>query len=124
MLQSFKLSHFQVFLFGCFCLITFLGKPNVLGLNLGWTWLATILNLPPRSITPYLLVSFLEQASFALYKKYGLNFEKLIKFIDEKYITCVPSSSIAAKTRLQILCKEILKSNSKIMEPAGMRLAP
>ena len=91
---------------------------------MGWTWLATILNLPPRSITPYLLVSFLEQASFALYKKYGLNFEKLIKFVAEKYISIIPNSSIAAKTRLEMLCKEIIKNGTRIKEPAGMIIAP
>lgn len=96
----------------------------MLGLNMGWTWLATILNLPPRSITPYLLVSFLEQSSFALYRKYGVNFEKLIKFILEKYISVISNSSIAAKSRLEMLCKEIIKSGPKIKEPAGMKLVP
>lgn len=92
---------------------------------MGWTWIATILNLPPRPITAYLLVAFLEQASYALYRKYGANFEKLIKLILEKYIVLIPNSSIASKTRLEILCKEIISSGQKrVKEPVGLRLAP
>ena len=96
-----------------------------MGLNLGWTWLATILNLPPRSITPYLLSAFLEQSSYAFYQKYGSTFENLIKFILEKYIPLIPNSSIAAKTRLEILCKEFVSSGQRrIKEPAGRTLSP
>lgn len=96
-----------------------------MGLNLGWTWLATILNLPPRSITPYLLVSFLEQSSYAFYQKYGINFENLMKFIIDKYIPLIPNSSIAIKIRLEILCKEFFSSDQgRIKEPAGRSLEP
>lgn len=101
-----------------------LGKPNVIGLNMGWTWLATILNLPPRPITPYLIVSFLEQAAYSFYRKYGANFEKLVKFILEKYITLIPSSSIAAKTRLEMKCKELISSGQhRIKEPVGLKFS-
>lgn len=92
---------------------------------MGWTWLATILNLPPRPITAYLLVAFLEQASYTFYRKYGVHFEKMIKLILEKYIVLIPNSSIASRTRLEILCKEILASGQKLIkEPAGLKLAP
>jgi hypothetical protein len=92
---------------------------------MGWTWLATILNLPPRPITAYLLVAFLEQASYAFFRKFGVNFEKLIKLILEKYIVLIPNSSIASKTRLEILCKQIISSGQHgIKEPAGLKLAP
>ena len=108
-----------------FYLIYFLGKPNVIGHNMGWTWLATILNLPPRPVTAYLLIAFLEQASYAFYRKYGINFEKLIKLILEKYIVLIPNSNIASKTRLEILCKEIISSGQhRIKEPTGLKLAP
>lgn len=108
-----------------FHLIYFLGKPNVIGHNMGWTWLATILNLPPRPVTAYLLLAFLEQASFAFYWKYGVNFEKMIKLILEKYIVLIPNSNIASKTRLEILCKEIISSGQHhIKEPTGLKLAP
>ena len=91
---------------------------------MGWTWLATILNLPPRAITPYLIMSFLEQVSYSFYRKYGANFEKLIKFILEKYLVLIPNSSIAAKTRLEMFCKGILSSGQqRIQEPAGRQPA-
>lgn len=92
---------------------------------MGWTWLATILNLPPRPVTAYLLVAFLEQASYSFYQKYGINFEKMIKLILEKYILLIPNSNIASKTRLEILCKEIISSGQhSIKEPTGLKLAP
>ncbi len=104
--------------------INILGKPNVIGLNMGWTWLATILNLPPRPITPYLIVSFLEQTSYSFYLKYGVNFEKLIKFILEKYLALIPGASIAAKTRLEMVCKEIISSGqARIKLPPGRHFA-
>lgn len=105
-------------------LLNLLGKPNVIGLNGGWTWLATMLNLPPRPITAHLLVAFLEQASFAFYRKYGVNFEKLVRFLLEKYLVLIPNSSIASKTRLEIVCKEIIASGqNRIKEPVGLRLS-
>lgn len=96
----------------------------MIGLNVGWTWLATMLNLPPRPITAHLLVAFLEQASFSFYRKFGVNFEKIIKFLLEKYLVLIPNSSIASKTRLEIVCKEIIKSGqNRIKEPVGLKLS-
>ena len=90
---------------------------------MGWTWLAAILNLPPRTITSYLLVSFLEQASFEFRRRFGLNFEKLIQFLRDKYIGLIPSSSIASRTRLEILCNDIL-SPAGVKEPTGRKIGP
>ena len=91
---------------------------------MGWNWLAAILNLPPRPITPYLLNAFLEQASFSLFKKYGTNFEKLVRYILEKYLQLIPASSIAAKTRLELFCREIISAGQmNVKEPVGRKFS-
>ena len=38
----------------------FSGIQNPFGIANGWRWLASILNMSPRNITPFLLCSFLE----------------------------------------------------------------
>lgn len=125
MLQSFNLIHSQVLFDFELKINNYLGKPNVLGVNLGWTWLAAILNMPPRPITPNIIFAFLEQASYVMYKKYGEAFGKLIKFIIEKYLPMIPSSCIAAKTRVELLCNELLKAGpNSVKEPVGRRIAP
>jgi len=100
--------------------LNILGKPNNLGIHLGWSWLAAMLNMSPRPITPVLLASFLEQASYALFRRYGKNFENIVRFILEKYLSLVPKSAIAAKTRLELIVCELLRVgllNAK--EPIG-----
>lgn len=95
----------------------------MLGLNLGWSWLAAVLNLPPRPITPLLLVSFLEQAAYSLYHSYGVNFEKLLRFILDRYIGLIPQSCIASRTRLELLCKETLSAGRlRVKEPVGRKM--
>lgn len=92
---------------------------------MAWTWLAAILNMPPRSITPNILYAFLEQASYMMYKKYGQAFGNLIKFILDKYLPMIPQSCVAAKTRLELLCTDLLKVGPNgVKEPAGRRISP
>lgn len=81
--------------------------------------------MPPRPITPNILYAFLEQASYVMFKKYGDAFGKLINFILDKYLPMIPNSCIAAKTRLELLCNELLKSGpTAVKEPVGRSIAP
>jgi hypothetical protein len=81
--------------------------------------------MTPRMITPLLLVSFLEQAAFALYKRYGANFEMLIRFVAEKYIPMIPKAAVASKTRLELISTELLKNGATLVkEPTGRRFMP
>lgn len=87
---------------------------------MGWSWLAAILNMSPRPITPALLAAFLDQASYALFRRYGKNFENIVRFVLDKYLGLIPNSVIATKTRLELLVKEFLTVgllNAK--EPTG-----
>ena len=38
--------------------------PNTYSMNRGWTWIARLLNMKPRTITPLLLHTFLDIAGF------------------------------------------------------------
>lgn len=95
------------------------------GLDYGWNWLARILNMKPEPITPFILCSFLESAGYALWKKYGVNFSKILRLIQSKILGMISNESISAKTRLEIFINEFFKKNPpSIMEPVGRSLLP
>lgn len=72
-----------------------------------WKWPARLLSLPPRRITPIVLLAFLEIAGAALTRTYKRQAEKLINYIYEVYLPKCPKAAVAATTR----CKLWLEKN-------------
>jgi len=98
--------------------------PNTSGnskLNMasGWTWLARILNMPPRQITSLTLITFLEIAGNEMLKVYGKQMHKILKFIMDIYIPMAPKESIAATTRLKLFIEKYMKNGGRIDVPKG-----
>lgn len=73
---------------------------NSHGISFGWTWIARLLNMKPRKITPSLMHTFFEIAGNALMSEYKEQGFGIVKFVCEVYLNMIPEKAIAAKTRL------------------------
>lgn len=98
---------------------------NPHGMSEAWRWIASILNLEPRlDITATLIHVFLETVGFNMQAVYGKMFQKLMRFIKEKYMPMIEKiDSGGPFTRLTVLfdnysVKEILEPPSGIL-PSG-----
>lgn len=112
-------------------------------LNDGWTWLARLLNMPPKKITPHLLLTFLEVgprisganrsrlialcfahqcAGPELMRVYRKQMNKLLRFIADKYTPQMPKDSVAATTRLRLYL-EAHRGRSRLAEAEGFHFA-
>lgn len=95
-----------------------IGVPSPFGVENAWLWTASVLNIHPEPITPYMVCSFLETSGYSLWLSYGDTFIKLLHFIKEKYLAMIPDGSIGAKTRLDIYCHYILDKKT-VCKPEG-----
>ncbi len=104
---------------------TVLGAANPYGIDSAWLWTASVLNIRPQPITPYLICSFLDSAGFALLLRYGESFVKLLRFIRDNYLAMIPAGSISAKTRLEIyVSRALARRPPSIDPPPGSHLLP
>jgi nucleoporin GLE1 len=94
---------------------------NPYDIKFGWIWVASILNMRPRPITPYVLASFFDIAGYSMFKAYGPNFLSIMEFLQHTFLPMVPSVSIAAKTRLKIFVEDTLE-NRRVKEPEGLHI--
>lgn len=94
---------------------------NPFDLDFAWIWLAALLNMKPRAITPYVVASFLETAGYRMSLKYGANFQGLMGFVMHTFLPMIPSASIGAKTRLKIWVEGVLERGAA-EEPEGFRI--
>lgn len=94
---------------------------NPFDLDFAWIWLAALLNMKPRTITPYVVASFLETAGYRMSLKYGANFQGLMGFVMHTFLPMIPSASIGAKTRLKIWVEGVLERGAA-EEPEGFRI--
>lgn len=100
-----------------------IGGGNIYGIENGWVWLASVLNIKPQPITPYLICSFLESAGYKLWRIYKDSFVKLLRFIRKDYLPMIPAGSIAAKTRLEVYLDEFFSHNPPTLKfPEGSLL--
>ncbi|KAJ1822808.1 hypothetical protein LPJ60_001887 [Coemansia sp. RSA 2675] len=79
------------------------GKPNPFPISHGWTWMARLLNLPPRSISPLLVHTFLSVAGASLMAAYGKQFKKLLDALINSWVPSISSKdpvAIASKSNL------------------------
>jgi nucleoporin GLE1 len=93
------------------------------GIEHGWTWIAHLLNMPPHSISPTILLAFLQIAGYALHLKYPKHFGKLMNYIESDWLPKVPPKSIApsAPTNLKMYINNFRK-NGKPAIPDGRDL--
>ncbi|KAJ1880008.1 hypothetical protein LPJ66_011576, partial [Kickxella alabastrina] len=80
------------------------GKPSVLPVAMAWTWLARMLNMPPRTISPLLVHVFLSVAGAALAAAYGRHFACAIDVLATEWIPAISSTdavAVAARSNLQ-----------------------
>lgn len=81
-------------------------KADVLSIKMSWIWLARILNLKPRRITPLIIHSFLAVCGHAFLENYRSQASKLLSFICNDFMSAIPEEAKAGKVRLDILLKE------------------
>ncbi|KAJ1822353.1 hypothetical protein LPJ75_000463 [Coemansia sp. RSA 2598] len=72
------------------------GQPNPLPVSYAWSWLARMLNLPPRPISPLLVKTLLSIAGTSLQAAYGRQFKKAMDLLATDWIPAIaPSGSNA-----------------------------
>ncbi|KAJ1723936.1 hypothetical protein LPJ53_001745 [Coemansia erecta] len=80
------------------------GRANPVPLALAWTWLARMLNLPPRAISPLLVLTVLTTAGTALAAAYGRQFAKLMDTLEREWIPGIAAddpAAVAARSNLE-----------------------
>ncbi|KAI9209725.1 GLE1-like protein-domain-containing protein [Polychytrium aggregatum] len=97
--------------------------PNPFGVGYLWTWLARILNLKPRRLTPTFLQTFLEIGGYAFMAEYQSQANKIMRYMIEVYIPQIPAQAVAATTRLNITLEDCAKRGS-VAKPEGSTMDP
>ena len=100
----------------------FLLVPNSYPISQAWTWLARLLNMKPRRLTPLLLYTFLDVCGHELLKEYKSQALKLFHFIMEHNIPAMPQSALAGTTRLELFLQETVIAHNDIRPPEGRDL--
>ena len=77
--------------------IELVASPNGLGGAAAWRWLARILNQKPQRITSTLLLAFLRPCAHVLASRYKPQFTKLIRFLHEKYLPMLTTTTDGAR---------------------------
>ena len=85
------------------------GKQNPYGMIHGWSWLARMLNMTPRKITPGAIETFLKIAGHGFLMQYGKQGHKLMQFIHQDYLQRIGKGAEGAKVRLELLLEEYFK---------------
>jgi len=67
----------------------------------GWTWLSRILNMEPRTITPWLVHTFLVIAGDTFFDTYQDQAIKLASYLINTYLPTIPQDAISATTRIK-----------------------
>jgi hypothetical protein len=89
------------------------------GIGMGWTWLARLLNMKPRKITPQLIHAFLTIAGHQFIQKYNLQGKKMMKFL-RVYNTTMPADAISGSTRLSLLL-DTFEQTGQFEEPVAKK---
>lgn len=92
---------------------------NPHGMAEAWRWIGSILNLEPRlDITATMIHVFLETVGFSMQTVYGKMFQKVMRFIREKYMPMIEKiDSGGPFTRLSVLFDKY--AAKQILEPPG-----
>ncbi|KAG6457682.1 hypothetical protein O3G_MSEX010438 [Manduca sexta] len=114
-------------IFRLFCAIwiakmpRFITVPNPHGLQHGWQWLASFVNLRPEpDICATLLHDFFAVCGSEFMKYYGKQFTKIIQLISTDYLTILQNIDEGGpKTRLEVFLQNVLKTGH-IDPPSGL----
>lgn len=83
-----------------------------------WKWLARILNLPPRHITPRLLGTFVDVAGAQFVDTYAVQAHKLLQLVRSTYVAAmeaVPAEmNVGAVVRLKNTLEKYVGQNGRI----------
>ncbi|KAG0366832.1 GLE1-like protein-domain-containing protein [Gamsiella multidivaricata] len=99
----------QCAMFTLYCAVMQTTPPvgnNMYPMSHGWTWMARILNMPPRPITPALITVFLEVCGSVYLRMYQNQATKVIKLLYNDFIPLIPRQGIDGTTRLKTLLEE------------------
>lgn len=88
----------------------------------GWTWLARIVNGKQRSITPAIVVSFLENAGYGLSRMYGKQFAKLMGTVKVSVLEgAVAGTPPGPRANLEAILREFGEMGNRFKDvPEGM----
>ncbi|KAF9433752.1 hypothetical protein BGZ76_009032 [Entomortierella beljakovae] len=103
----------QCAMFTLYCAIlqtTSLMGQNLHPMSYGWTWMARIMNMPPRPITPALIAVFLEVCGNSYLRTYRNQANKVLALLYNEFLQMVPQQGVDGKTRLKILLDDFLKT--------------
>uniref|UniRef100_A0A8R7P473 mRNA export factor GLE1 n=1 Tax=Triticum urartu TaxID=4572 RepID=A0A8R7P473_TRIUA len=94
------------------------------GLAEGWKWLVMFLNtLPAITATAFALHAFLKMAGFALHKKYGSQFMKILDVISRRFIPALKEQGMKVQAEAISNLQNYLKDKVYLEEPEGRYLA-
>ncbi|KAG0298258.1 Nuclear pore complex nucleoporin component [Linnemannia gamsii] len=105
----------QAAIFTLYCAILQTKPPvgtNVHGIDNGWRWMARILNMPPRPITPALIQVFLEVCGNEFMRTYRNQATKTLQLLMHKFIPLIPPTGVAGTVRLKTLLEAFLKTGN------------
>ncbi|KAF9102760.1 hypothetical protein BGX27_010865 [Mortierella sp. AM989] len=111
----------QCAMFTLYCAIMQTTPPigqNVYPISYGWTWVARIMNMPPRPITPALIAVFVEVCGNMYLRTYRNQAHKVLQLLFQEFIPIIPSQGKDGTTRLKILLEDFAKSG-QIPVPEG-----
>ncbi|XP_047079743.1 mRNA export factor GLE1-like [Lolium rigidum] len=94
------------------------------GLAEGWKWLAMFLNsLPAITATACALHAFLKTAGFALHKKYGSQFMKILDVISRQFMPALKEQGSKVQAEAISNLQNYLDDKKYLEEPEGQYLA-
>lgn len=99
----------------------FINTPNPHGLQFGWQWLASFVNLRPEpDICATLLHDFFTVCGSEFQKHYKIQFLKIIKLVNSQYMLVLQNIDEGGpKTRLEVFLQNVL-STGFIPPPTGL----
>ncbi|KAF9920222.1 hypothetical protein FBU30_009979 [Linnemannia zychae] len=101
----------QCAIFTLYCAILQTTPPvgnNIHSIDNGWRWMARILNMPPRPITPALI----QVCGNQFMRTYRNQATKTLQLLMNKFIPLIPKQGIAGTTRLKTLLEQFLKTGN------------
>ncbi|KAF8929800.1 GLE1-like protein-domain-containing protein [Dissophora ornata] len=105
----------QCAMFTLYCAIMQTTPPvgqNKYPLTHGWTWMARIVNMPPRPITPSLITVFLEVCGNSYLRTYRNQAAKVLKLVADEFIPLIPRQGVDGTTRLKTLLEEYFRTGN------------
>jgi len=89
-----------------------------------WTWLARLLNNQEVSaLTADIILHILKIAGHCLLQQYGVQFQKVLQFVQDVYLPRIPPSGDSSRRRIQIFLQKYRADGGRIQKPVdeGLR---